>query len=887
MTASPVDRLHFRWEWRPYQARVLAAVERHLDDDRLHIVAAPGAGKTTLGLEVFRRLAKPALVLAPTLTIRNQWLRRLEDFLPLAGAEATSAYVASWTSKDLRAPRFFTVATYQAVLSESRREDETAAPTSEDVVTLVELLRGAGVGTLILDEAHHLKRAWWKALENVTSELDGVSLLSLTGTPPYDATGHEWRRYEELCGPIDDEISVPELVKAGTLCPHQDFVYAVAPREEETAEIRAHDEAVSEVLGDLLDDPGFQGEVDGHPWIASGDPDLDAVLDAPELAVALLAYLRATSGGMSPALMAAMDLGAEDVPRLDRGWWETLLSGYFHGSTFEADEEHRRELGRRLRDRGLLWRRTLRIVRSAPSERRLALSAAKIDGCFAIHRMERSVRGDSLRQVILTDFIRDEALQAAPGVSPQDVGAFPIFSALVSESASSGSDHEGGIEDVALVSGRLAIVHSSRAERLRAVAGWPDDLRLAPLSGRDGWLFVEGLSSGRLVAAYTRLLEAGDLRVLVGTRSLLGEGWDAPVVNSIVLASFVGAFVSTNQMRGRAIRTDPARPDKVASVWHLVAVAHGTPTGFLDHEQLAERFRTFVGLAADADVIESGIERLALPALEQASDMAAFNRENRRRLDDLGALAAGWRRAIDESGPGQVIPTVSFRSPPTLRPLQVTRTLRYLLLETGWASALALGEVIRNLAWNGSRALGTGLIVATAIPMLVLAPRLFRAAKLAFLHAPVDGSVAQIGRALLEALREAGLLEGDALEVVTGRQTDGGVHVSLAGGTFYDQSLFADAIGEILGPVANPRYLITRPVNGLFGERVDYHAVPSVLGIKRERAEALQAAWLRRVGPGELIYTRRAGGRAALLAARGRAFSNQFEDPAERLDRWQ
>ena len=251
----PTSRLRFRWSWRPYQARVLESVDRHLKDDRLHIVAAPGAGKTTLGLEVFRRLGKPTLVLAPTLTIRDQWLTRLEDFLP-AEDRVADAGPASWTSSDLRTPSFFTVATYQAVLSRSRQDaDSDDAPSSEDVATLIDALRQARVGTLILDEAHHLKREWWKALEKVVRSLDGLTLVSLTGTPPYDATGVEWRRYEELCGPIDGEISVPELVKAGTLCPHQDFVYAVAPREAEASQVRGHDDAVALLLDELMGDP--------------------------------------------------------------------------------------------------------------------------------------------------------------------------------------------------------------------------------------------------------------------------------------------------------------------------------------------------------------------------------------------------------------------------------------------------------------------------------------------------------------------------------------------------------------------------------------------------------------------------------------------------------
>ncbi|WP_153041526.1 DEAD/DEAH box helicase family protein, partial [Pseudovibrio sp. Ad26] len=77
------DNLSFQASWREYQERVLAELDTHLDDDHLHIVAAPGSGKTILGLEVMRRVGQPALILAPTITIRNQWIERLTSlFLP-------------------------------------------------------------------------------------------------------------------------------------------------------------------------------------------------------------------------------------------------------------------------------------------------------------------------------------------------------------------------------------------------------------------------------------------------------------------------------------------------------------------------------------------------------------------------------------------------------------------------------------------------------------------------------------------------------------------------------------------------------------------------------------------------------------------------------------
>ena len=60
---------------------------------------------------------------------------------------------------------------------------------------------------------------------------------------------------------------------------------------------------------------------------------------------------------------------------------------------------------------------------------------------------------------------------------------------------------------------------------------------------------------GLAVRAITALFENGDLNLLVGTAALLGEGWDAPPLNSLVLASYVGSYMLSNQMRGRAIRT--------------------------------------------------------------------------------------------------------------------------------------------------------------------------------------------------------------------------------------------------------------------------------------------------------------------------------------------
>ena len=71
--------LEFKGTWRNYQARVLEHADRYMADGKIHIVAAPGSGKTTLGIELIRRMNGKALILAPSITIREQWIARIEE----------------------------------------------------------------------------------------------------------------------------------------------------------------------------------------------------------------------------------------------------------------------------------------------------------------------------------------------------------------------------------------------------------------------------------------------------------------------------------------------------------------------------------------------------------------------------------------------------------------------------------------------------------------------------------------------------------------------------------------------------------------------------------------------------------------------------------------
>ena len=74
----------------------------------------------------------------------------------------------------------------------------------------------------------------------------------------------------------------------------------------------------------------------------------------------------------------------------------------------------------------------------------------------------------------------------------------------------------------------------------------------------------------------SKLFAEGKIQIIIGTKSLLGEGWDEPSINSLILASFVGSYMLSNQMRGRAIRVNE-NLRKTANVWHLVCVTEDEP----------------------------------------------------------------------------------------------------------------------------------------------------------------------------------------------------------------------------------------------------------------------------------------------------------------------
>ena len=179
--------------------------------------------------------------------------------------------------------------TYQTLYSGMSRlqgkEKEEDSEQTENVdfsgFDLVKTVKDKGIGTICLDECHHLKNEWWKALEAFMENMSGVTVISLTATPPYDSNISQWERYISMCGDIDTEISIPELVKENSLCPHQDYVYFNYPTKEEEGKVKQFKENSALAYGQLLQNEEFANIIFTHRAITDCKNNADTMLENP------------------------------------------------------------------------------------------------------------------------------------------------------------------------------------------------------------------------------------------------------------------------------------------------------------------------------------------------------------------------------------------------------------------------------------------------------------------------------------------------------------------------------------------------------------------------------------------------------------------------------
>ena len=863
--------LKFNGTWRNYQRQVLDNFQEYQTDGHVHLVAAPGSGKTTIGIELIARFDKPALVLVPTVTIREQWVDRIR----LAFLEDEDQ-ITSLVSQNLKDMKQITIATYQAFHSAMQQvQSQEDNGEVEDFVgfDLLARLKERGVETLCLDECHHLRNEWWKSLEDFRKNYPQLQIISLTATPPYDSEPELWDRYLQMCGEIDQEITVPELVKEDTLCPHQDFVYICFPTKEEDKRLEEFEDTKWQYISQLVVDPDFQ-ELIKSSRVLKGEISADMLLEDPKYLSALLIYLQAQKLEIPKHLRDL--LGAEGLPALNYYWFEILLQGLLYQTPdwYEDPQGTKKKIEAELKSRGLIEKRQVFLVKSKANDQILNQSLGKLAGIASIFETEYASLGQDLRQLVLADYIRkDFASYLGDDQAPiTQLGVLPYF-----ETIRRSAQKQCLSVPIAVLSGSVVIIPASVKEELQALI--PNtNLTFSAIGKLDQGAYLQvGFPSSfkGMVAAVTELFQRGSIQVLIGTKSLLGEGWDAPCVNSLILGSFVGSFMLSNQMRGRAIRIWPGHPDKTSNIWHLVAIKPYKNPAFSKEDQeeqdlnpyqdlqtLARRMDHFLGLSYKEDTIETGLDRLDFPKPPfKKNKIQAYNQKIKELSKDRTTLRKKWQEALVVADKLEIVNEVATdrKQIPLLTLVDAEKWLRYSFMLTAL-----------NLLFYIFRVRGASIRWLFGLSILFLFYTMIRY----FFYKSPYVRLRQAGEGIRNAMLKMGHLSDDQSRVQVEEDKDSYcIFAYLKGGSMRDKELFSQTLGEFFAPVDNQRYLLV--AKKAPAGQSKYFVVPSLFEKRKEEAQLFLDAVAPQLGDYQLVYTRNEAGRKILLEARLKSLANK------------
>lgn len=772
-----------------------------------------------------------------------------------------------------------TIATYQAFHSAIQQvlsqEDNGEV---EDFVgfDLLASLKERGVETLCLDECHHLRNEWWKSLEDFRKNYQQLQVISLTATPPYDSEPELWDRYLQMCGEIDQEITVPELVKEDTLCPHQDFVYICFPTKEEDKKLEEFEDTKWQYVSQLVVDSDFQ-ELIKSSKVLKGEISADMLLEDPKYLSALLIYLQAQKLEIPKHLRDL--LGAEGLPALNYYWLEVLLQGLLYQTPdwYEDPQETKKKIEAELKSRGLIEKRQVFLVKSKANDQILNQSLGKLAGIASIFETEYASLGQDLRQLVLADYIRkDFANYLGDDQAPiSQLGVLPYF-----ESIRRSAQKQRISVPLAVLSGSVVIVPTSVREKLQALL-LTVALTFSAIGQLDPATYLQvGFPSTckGMVGAVTELFQRGAIQVLIGTKSLLGEGWDAPCVNSLILGSFVGSFMLSNQMRGRAIRVWSGHPEKTSNIWHLVAIKPYTKNLFLREKEneeevdkdnsyqdllnLSRRMEHFLGLSYKEDTIETGLDRLDFPkAPFKKSKIKAYNQKIKELSKDRSSLRKKWQEALVVADKLEIVNEVATdrKQIPLLTLVDAEKWVRYSFL------LIAVNLLLYLFKTNGIR-----LAWLTTISLILLTIALVRY----FFYKSPYVRLRQAGEGIRNAMLKMGHLSDDQSRVQVEEDKDSYcIFAYLKGGSMRNKELFSQTLGQFFAPVDNQRYLLV--AKKAPAGQSKYFVVPSLFEKRKEEAQLFLDAIAPQLGDYQLVYTCNEAGRKVLLEARLKSLANK------------
>lgn len=778
---------------------------------------------------------------------------------------------------------------------------------------LIDDLVKAGVKTIVMDEVHHLLDYWALVIKELLRKIDGPILIGLTATPPLSADEEELENYLSIIGSIDFEVPTPAVVKEGNLAPYQDLVYFCTPSKNEKDFIDSIQSRFKSLIETIGQRETFKN------WIKQRV--LERKLDDGKsqewtafynshtfLAVAGVKYINQILNEDLPRDVVELEEMEQELTIDD---WVYLLTDYSLNLLKVSDkEDHHKELqeirgvlksfGYVLTEKGIRQHR-------APADMILALSESKDEAMIKILRTEIESLGKQLRAVVITDFEKQSATVAKylEGILDREAGgAVRAFRYIA-------HDVETTKLEPVLVTGTTVLVDMDELDGiLKHMEQWRDESGLKfdfETKTTEYEKIIEIIGSGpdwksnTYVRMVTDLFDRGIIKCLVGTRGLLGEGWDSLSLNTLIDLTSATTSMTVNQVRGRSIRLDPNWKDKVANNWDIVCVDPSFEKGDQDFERFLQKHKRFYGLGSKGKIVKGFLhvdESLALQYGTVGFKRIGYHLVNMRMLAkarDRAKIYKEWRIGqeysnFEYSATKLDAKDLKFKTVYSLK--DSLKAIFRNILATAGIFAFWYFYIFGNLLEYSFyyRPLLAILSVVFLLGVFIFAGRNIRKyIRKGFIEVPLDSFLLDIGKSLLKSLRETQLVSSsqsiDNVRVV--QDATGYYDLYLDYATREDAQVFSQSLRELLAPVTNQRYLVSRSTDniniGFYSplwwifrklfrlvrqEKIAYHPVPTILSSNKDRALLFAHNWKQYVGGGDLIYTRTAEGAELLLRLR-------------------
>lgn len=725
----------FKYEFRKYQQDVLTSLNKYVEDGKVNIVAPPGSGKTILGLEIICRLNLKTIIFVPTLAIKEQWC---------------NSYLINFDGK-LKFYDDIRVVTYQSLNDEN----------------LEEIIKWSSTNSIMLvfDEAHHLYQTWLDKINNLKAKINTQFTLSLTATPPYDISDKEYAKYLELCGDIDIVIEVDKLIKEKAICPHQDYIYFNDLLDSEKKQVKEYKSKVLEAIRKVensseLDDLYFHIKKN----ITNKTEESYQYVHYYR---SIINYLKSLNYKFSKIELNLYlsNFKITDVTILD-------VENTFYYLVFIMKNENIKII---LKSYGLIEKQSVNLQLNNNLEKQLNNSINKLSSIFEIVNFEMNLRPNDASILILTDFIRNEELSNLfLNRQFHSLSVLSIFD-KISKNFSS----------VAVLSGKVAIVNKIHIAEFNKYN----------YKEYNDFIIIEDVST-EIVLKISELYNNSLIKILIGTKSLLGEGWDSRITNVLIFASFIESYVSSNQMRGRALRFID---NKVSHIWHLVSVPISIDIE-RDNFEVKRRFTTFYGLAYENDEISDNINRYTyLPKKITTDNIVSVNNKTLDYASDLNSIKESWLKVSNSN--------IGIRRSFSLNKTSFSNKKIYITTSAMTLLLIAMIYLI-NIILSKFNLEKVSEIIILVCSLLAVILTFLLVKMIIYVSQPINYL-----NKVLTALKNTLLFEHkiEDVQFTINKKSDkyqNRYEIVISSKYVRDRTLFYNSVSEILSNVDNPRYVL-------------------------------------------------------------------------------